>query len=167
MTANAHKYAGMSAFSYILNRLIDEGPLTGIELAEGLPPHLKHLGSRAKDLWEHGVLSRVEERPPGKRRATYRYTLVDLDKMPANWRDEHTPHKPHKRPGCPGPDDIERIAPVSDTPLPDQPPKIEPPRPTEPGVKIVVETSQRRYALSIAEARAIYNQLAELFDPQT
>lgn len=166
-----HKYARMSAYSYILNKLVDEGACTGQQMMVERPPHMGDTtpGAAALRLYQRGVLDRVEVKREGRGgRKTYLYEVIDLDKMPATWRDEFTPMSPRNA------NKIERITPMADhivtEPPPPQPEAATPEPPAQThagwpvGIRIVLRTEAKQYVLNPAEARAVYAQLKELFD---
>lgn len=167
MDAPRHKYEGMSIFSYILNKLVDhDGVLTSSELSADPPPHMnpKSPSTRIGELVQMGVVTREPMRAgPGHQ---YRYELVDLGKMPEKWRDEFTPKSPKKG------NTVEKITPPpADDQLSAAQASLDAARGTAAvntslgigQLRLVVEVHGVQHLLTMDEARALYDQLRQVF----
>lgn len=183
---NAPATTFMSVRAYVLDRLTkSEEPLTSAQLAEGRPSYIseKSPGVAASKLYAMGVLGRKRV-PTWSGGVTVAYYLAEdgLDKLPKDFSWEGVPgrghHSPRPRRSIPekrqyaGDDGVitQEEPDMTTLPSPEAPLESKPadqqraaPPAVEPGVYVMLVTSAGARRVSVADAKALYAQLKELF----
>lgn len=175
-----HRYEGLSIRGYLLVFLLEHPGAVIKAIQEGVPPgmHPQTPTTYLSKLIKAGVLRREMVATPhtSGRSVVGAHYVNDLYRVDVDVRAEVL--KWFERRGERLPTIQTKVVPPTPTVLPPPTPSMEPvmakPTPTPkpapdagqpltPGIQVYVSTNTRRYAMSVAEARMVYEQLKDLF----